>query len=798
MNIPLFLKCTFSTGRSFGARRPGFLMGEGSFFYELIALFPISILLVGFHLLTVHGLGKKLGLPYLFYHDNAVVAFVSGIASTLLVAHILYVIYALAKLRDSRRKEGGWIHDLEKCSEPYIRSIKRPNLTKTQEAYFDQGVESFIFFSRVFLVWMSIWILRVIVLLIVPDLKTLNTVEEGASYLQRHFFNQDVWYPLGFVTGSVLVFLILRFSGTIFRISRLDDANQGESDWRVWHEKALHLRAEYSLIIYLTVYFLVAILGTLGFHFSAICIMVWIGLVAAALGALFALIRKTRSRNFFGLNPPVVYVAIFFVFVAIPFLLPDRFYHKSLRQALVDKHGVTSVELPEKTARLDPAKPGVNLKRNLAPVDLGDRSGHPFIVVSAAGGGITAELFTLMVLEKLSTDPELKRHLDFEKSVRVVTGASGGMVGGAAWVANLHDRLKGSGQSFGELVNTCLKSDQLAPLAQHLALWDMGPGIIVGRLPFLSLNRDRGDVLIDTWKDLMPAEMTASLGDLEEAEASGLIPSLIIPTSIPELGRQMLVSNLDLSAMGRMARISNSRGEQLVFYQQATDMFNLGRHGPDSVVGSQPLAEWCRMTATFPLVTPAGLLPTKTLSSTVDAGFLDNQGSGVAVDFLKYQWLPWAMNDSAAPKNAILIEIQAYHELPLEVKKGKNYLEKLPFLEELGNVVEAAGQIKRSQAYANERRIHDFGQFVRQAAGPSGVTFHHFRFVSDGRASLSWRLNRKEKEELGDSVEKIDLAQLINHLNDPPDPSGATIFEWKYESREEIGVLETWKQGVLE
>jgi hypothetical protein len=146
---------------------------------------------------------------------------------------------------------------------------------------------------------------------------------------------------------------------------------------------------------------------------------------------------------------------------------------------------------------------------------------RPLIVVCASGGGIRAAAWTAAVLERLDAHPA------FRRSVRLVTGASGGMVGGAFWVARLH----GEGRSQG--VFEAVSRDALSPLAHRLIARDIPSAF----LPIVN-RENRGEALERAWSDASNGEMDAMLGELYQREQRGELPSLVFTPVIVEDGRR--------------------------------------------------------------------------------------------------------------------------------------------------------------------------------------------------------------------------------------------------------------------
>ena len=229
------------------------------------------------------------------------------------------------------------------------------------------------------------------------------------------------------------------------------------------------------------------------------------------------------------------------------------------------------------------------------------------VIVATSGGGIRAAVWTAAVLDRLDDIP------DFSKRIRMISGASGGMVGASFYVASLH-------KDVNEKIDfSTLAADSLEPVALTLALRDI-PAFLLPR------HDDRGVALERAWQRNAPV-MKTKLAELAQGERDGWRPSLIFTPTFVEDGRRTLISNLDLAFLAR----------------------NEGPHGVSTVTYSRPAVELlrvlpttanlsvasiARMSASFPYVTPASELPTTPRRHVVDAGYWDNYGVAVAVSWL--------------------------------------------------------------------------------------------------------------------------------------------------------------------
>src|SRR5262249_2008439 len=154
--------------------------------------------------------------------------------------------------------------------------------------------------------------------------------------------------------------------------------------------------------------------------------------------------------------------------------------------------------------------------------------------------------WTLAVLQRLEEEfSNQKERVLFPYHIRLITGASGGMLGAAAYTLGLpapgKERDVDPATQFDRLT-----MDGLSPVMHRMFYGDLW-GI------FLPSPRrfDRGQALEQAWSENMGCLLDRPFGKLKEEEAAGWRPSLAFSPMLIEDGRRLLVSNLDLRGVVR-------------------------------------------------------------------------------------------------------------------------------------------------------------------------------------------------------------------------------------------------------
>jgi hypothetical protein len=308
-----------------------------------------------------------------------------------------------------------------------------------------------------------------------------------------------------------------------------------------------------------------------------------------------------------------------------------------------------------------------------------DRRKPKLAIVTVSGGGIRSAVWTSTVLRRLESEVT-----DFPYHTRMITGASGGMVGAAYYVATLRppsddpvppgpgdepyyhldsdeSPLMRRKPSDPDPMIDYMARDDLARVANQLAFSDL-PSMLWPA----TWGADRGQALEGTWwrntiasptEGPLNSPLAQRMQELAVGEWQGWRPSLVFAPMFVEDGRRLLVSNLNLDFAPRnlghvlfargtdkvsrstkrvVTHLASPRGEIDLYSLSAIEFF---RVFPDA--RNFRISTAARMSAAFPLVTPAVSIPTVPPRRVVDAGYYDNYGVNLAALWLFHnrEWL---------------------------------------------------------------------------------------------------------------------------------------------------------------
>ncbi len=269
------------------------------------------------------------------------------------------------------------------------------------------------------------------------------------------------------------------------------------------------------------------------------------------------------------------------------------------------------------------------------------------VVVSTEGGAYRAAFWTAVVLDELEIASQHDGPLHgFTSAIRLVTGASGGMVGAAYYVALRENAATAEPPSVVERLQQDIllsrrsgihstafpiSRDTLSPVVQQLVQRD-----IFSTLWPAPVAMERGRVLESHWRTL-----DVSFTELAEGERAGWRPSLLLTPTLVETGQQLAITNMNLDRLE-----SQYHGELEEFFALFGAWHETFR-----------LATAVRMNASFPYVSPAVSLPSEPTRRVVDAGYFDNYGVYIATAWLgQKQVANWIRNNTSG---VILVQIHA-------------------------------------------------------------------------------------------------------------------------------------------
>src|SRR5579862_9375065 len=543
--------------------------GDVARFFQVFLRHPLLPAVLAPVVAILFGAGRRFGLPLLFWHERPGRQALAGLSTTLLAADVFFVTYLLAG---------------QECFPGVL------------------GLLRFMAYGGV--LWAAIlggaglfWLVRRTpspagdTAGLTPGIRAVHAGRPGPL----HAAQPPMW---PFLAGAVVGALVV--DGLTWVGAWLPcDPGPITAKLIRWHvvpkqDLALHLFAAIIFVSVLGAYIVGRSVAT-----PAVGLCLLLSLVAAVYG-------------FFAFHLASAGVAI--VIVVSPLLVAGLPRYKIRVPALAGRYACPSRYPPEERAAVAARSRLLDVRRGVERPEP-----RPRVVVCAGGGGIRAATWTAAVLE------ELERLPDFVGAVRLVTGASGGIVGATFWVARQYERLAGRPVTMEGLPRLVAR-DSLSALAHRLVFRDVPFAL----LPAVNAH-DRGRAMEEAWQRPPAGSLAVPIGALREHEERGELPSLVFTPMLVEDGRRLVIGNVDLSRVttNYVSWIGGTGPEAT-----SVSAVHLEELFPGAL-RELPLATAARLSASFPYVSPAAVLPTVPRRRVVDAGYYDDYGLALACDWLR-------------------------------------------------------------------------------------------------------------------------------------------------------------------
>jgi hypothetical protein len=588
------------------------------------------------------------GIPDLFWDEKGWMQFLAGVGVGGLLSHLGVMGFLLDTRRAAlrgRRYHGRWAGRIA------VKWLVRRLPRRTQAA-----------------VLLSGYLLRTSVPLLVLTIAAALRAPRGVS---------PWWLPLGGVISFVIysggsVWIAGRGAPQVWTIAAVRRRiNAADREFQDLHRLAY-------IFVLLHVAFFVLLSALYRGLSQGVSVALAVCILLAGIGSLYGFLKYFFAGSTFGLLAGLVVVLVAFNSLGGHRLRDLDYYRR-----------VPVAELTRYPALLQPLEhlEAWRTARHVAK--------PPLVVVAVDGGGIRAAVWTSVVLAQLERDVP-----NFPYFVRVITGASGGMVGAASYIGSLeppptldrHCDLENRRVSLRDLIDR-VATDSLGTVARELVFNDLPLP------PFLHPRSDRGLALENAWEKNTKI-LDQPFGALAGGEAAGWRPSLIISPLMIEDGRRLLISNLDL---GQLATIPVAPPSL-----QAIQYFHMIESHP----GCLRLSTAARLNASFPYVSPVAELPTDPRRHTLDAGYYDEHGVELAGTWI------WTNRQWLVPNTSGVLLVQVPDSSGRERKKDPMVKRQDWWGAGLVGVTGPIQALRTSQSAAADYRNDNLIDFLRESLPP--------------------------------------------------------------------------------
>ncbi|NIA10016.1 MAG: hypothetical protein GWP10_09880 [Nitrospiraceae bacterium] len=362
------------------------------------------------------------------------------------------------------------------------------------------------------------------------------------------------------------------------------------------------------------------------------------------------------------------------------------------------------------------------------------------VIVCTSGGGMKMAVWTYYTLA--TADSTLNGNL--MKRTQLITGASGGMIGAAYWrELLLHRKQQQYNTSIRQHVEK-LATDILNPVAYTFSMSDW-----FFRLQHFKYNGkkyfvDRAYMFEKTINRNLGSLLDKPLYAYRKPEEKAIIPMLILTPTIENTGAQLVISPLNVSYL--------VKNKQSPVIKNIELRHNYQNFGADSLRFLSAL----RMNASFPYVSPDVNLPGNPRLVVMDAGLNDNYGFMTAIRFIT-EFKDWI---NANTSGLILIRLDE-----------NDYTNYNMLHDALNRIMRPLGSLFGDWSYIQEINFLSMATSLNKMLT---VPVWRIRFSfgsAKNHISLSWHLNRSEKESLLRAIHNRQNQDNITRLKQLLDSS---------------------------
>lgn len=350
------------------------------------------------------------------------------------------------------------------------------------------------------------------------------------------------------------------------------------------------------------------------------------------------------------------------------------------------------------------------------------------VLFCVSGGGIRSSVWTFKVMEQLDSITNGM----FTKQCRLITGASGGMIGAAYYRELLLQKEEGKISSLNKrMYFDNISKDALNPVAFCIATSDVFIRYQKFKEGPYSYTIDRGYMFEKCMNENLDNAFSKHLYEYKIPEENADIPMMVFSPTIVSHGRKLIISPINVSYFTYNA--SNR-------YNAADGDIEFKRFFEKQNAVNLRFSTAIRMSATFPYVMPMVSMPTTPSTQVMDAGIRDNYGVSITLKFIT-EFKNWIENNTSG------VIIVTTRDRPKEIELMKENLSLNSKLSKpVSNVLD---NIFYMEDFENDDKIMLYEKL-------SGIDLNVIDFClpanNKQKISLSWHLTKFEKLLIEDAV----------------------------------------------
>lgn len=369
----------------------------------------------------------------------------------------------------------------------------------------------------------------------------------------------------------------------------------------------------------------------------------------------------------------------------------------------------------------------------------------PLVVVTVSGGGSRSAYWTFRALQYADSISGGKL---FNRTA-LLTGASGGMLGATYWRSIHRQALEGKVKNvYDPHFQAAIGKDLLNAIIFSLVSVDLISPFNKISLAGYSYTKDRGYAMEQDLIRNTDDMLSGRLADYAVEERAGLIPQMVLNSTIINDGRKLLISAQPVAYLTQPAY---SLGDTATPPIDAIDFATFfAKQNPYNL----RLATALRMNATFPYILPTVKLPSKPQINVMDAGLRDNFGVEVASRWLNV-FRDWINTNTREVVWLQIRDTREYDVLPATEQNSLGAMIGDPLF-----VIQNKWEPFQShfQSYLTDYTAALFGNHLRH------ITVQYVPNKVEKTAKLNFHLTQQEKDDLYNAITLPRNRGLIDTL----------------------------------
>lgn len=368
---------------------------------------------------------------------------------------------------------------------------------------------------------------------------------------------------------------------------------------------------------------------------------------------------------------------------------------------------------------------------------------QPLVLIAISGGGSRSMYWSFRVLEYIDS---LSEGALFDQTI-LITGASGGMIGGAYW-RNLHIELSNQpSQKYKTEYQESIGSDFLNPVILGLVTLDLVNPLNKINSKRWRSEKDRGRIFEQTLDKNTQGIISGTLNQYKNLEDNGSAPLLIPYATILNDGRKIYFPSRNMRFLTR-SKFNLNKEFPIIDAVDASAFFQLQN------VDSMSINSALRMSASFPGVMPMVHLPSEPRLKILDAGLRDNYGIEMVVRYLNS--LEEVINEIAS--EVIILQIRDTRAYWPYISSSK------PSLNSILTPVLTIQQNWNAFQTFRQSYIDELALSSKAADKLNMITLTYVPEGIEQGAPLNFFLTQKQKESILKAVQNNDNINAINKL----------------------------------